>query len=360
MRYVEEFRDAELVQKLVRKIAKISTRPWRIMEICGGQTHAIVKYGLDRLLPKGVEFLHGPGCPVCVTPLEIIDKAIEISLLPEVLFCSYGDMLRVPGTTGDLMQAKARGAQIRVVYSPLDAVELARRNPTKHIVFFAVGFETTAPAHAFSVHLAKQEGLKNFSILTSHVLVPPALSALLAENTSAIQGLLAAGHVCTIMGLQEYHGLAQRYQIPIVATGFEPVDILQGVLFCIQQLEAGTYQVVNPYSRAVEAEGNRIARDLINRVFTIVDKNWRGLGRIPKSSLALQSEYREFDAEYRFGQINELSHESPECISGLVLQGIKKPAECPSFGHRCNPDHPLGATMVSHEGACSAYYMYRG
>jgi hydrogenase expression/formation protein HypD len=359
MKYLDEYRDAEAARKYADEIARLTTRPWTLMEVCGGQTHTIVKFGLDELLPKQITLIHGPGCPVCVTPVELIDKALEIAARPEVLFCSFGDMLRVPGTRTDLLSVKAQGGDVRIVYSPLDAVTLAQRNPAREVVFFGVGFETTAPATAMAVYQAARKGVKNFSLLVSHVLVPPAIEAVLSAKDCRVQGFLAAGHVCTVMGYEEYLPIAARYRVPIVVTGFEPLDILQGVLMCIEQLEHGRAEVENQYSRSVRAEGNRPAQQLIREVFRVIPRKWRGVGETPKSGLGLSEQYAMFDAERKFG-VAELRVEEPsECLSGLVLQGKIKPHECPAFGTRCTPEHPLGATMVSSEGACAAYYRYR-
>ncbi|MCS6860955.1 MAG: hydrogenase formation protein HypD [Abditibacteriales bacterium] len=359
MRFIDEYRDAAAAQQWARAIHRITTKPWTIMEICGGQTHAILKFGVDELLPKSITLIHGPGCPVCVTPLELIDKAIEIASRPAVIFCSFGDMLRVPGTNKDLLSVKAHGGDVRVVYSPLDAVKIAQQNPDREVVFFAVGFETTAPANAMAVYQAKRQGIKNFSLLVSHVLVPPAIEAILSSPTNRVQGFLAAGHVCTVMGYTEYEPIAQKYRVPIVVTGFEPLDILQGIYLCVKQLEEGRAEVENQYTRSVRREGNQPAQQLIREVFQVVSRQWRGIGPIPRSGLGLRDEYAEFDAERRFDVASHHVEESSECISGLVLQGIKKPHECPAFGTRCTPEHPLGATMVSSEGACAAYYRYR-
>lgn len=359
MKYVDEYRDAKAAEFFRRSIHEIVTRSWTLMEVCGGQTHAIVKFGIDELLPEKVELVHGPGCPVCVTPLELIDKAIMIASGHNVIFCSFGDMLRVPGSEKDLFMVKANGGDVRIVYSPLDAVKIAQENPTKEIVFFAVGFETTAPANAMAVHQAKQLGVKNFSILVSHVLVPPAIEAVLSSPNCRVQGFLAAGHVCTVMGYNEYLPLAERFKVPIVVTGFEPLDILQGVYMAVKQLEEGRHEVENQYARSVKQEGNRPAQELVSEVFRVVPRKWRGVGEIPQSGLGLTEEYTEFDAETRFAVSAYTAEEPKECISGLVLQGIKKPHECPAFGTRCTPEHPLGATMVSNEGACAAYYRYR-
>lgn len=359
MRFMDEYRDAAAAKSLAAAIAKEAKNLWTIMEVCGGQTHAIVRFGLDELLPKNVTLVHGPGCPVCVTPIELIDKAVEIAGKPGVIFCSFGDMLRVPGSRGDLQRAKAAGGDVRAVYSPLDAVKLAQANPGREVVFFAVGFETTAPANAMAVRQARDLGLKNFSILVSHVLVPPAIEAILSSSTNRVQGFLAAGHVCTVMGWEEYAPLAAKHRVPIVVTGFEPTDILQGVLMCIRQLESGRAEVENAYARVVCREGNRPAQEMIREVFEVGPRNWRGIGAIPRSGLALRGPYVAFDAERRFGVAAMTSGDSAECLSGLVLQGVKKPSECPAFGTRCTPEHPLGATMVSGEGACAAYHRYR-
>lgn len=359
MKFIDEYRDAEAARRYARAIARLVTRPWTIMEICGGQTHAIVKFGLDELLPPTLTLVHGPGCPVCVTPVELLDKAVEIAQRPDVIFCSFGDMLRVPGTQTDLLAVKARGGEVRIVYSPLDAVRLAVENPEKQVVFFAVGFETTAPANAMAAHQARSLGLKNFSLLVAHVLVPPAIEAILASPDNRVQGFLAAGHVCAIMGYGEYEPIARTFRIPIVVTGFEPVDILQGIFLCVKQLEEGRAEVENQYSRAVRPEGNLHAQRLLREVFRVVPRKWRGIGEIPRSGLGLTEDYAELDAETRFGLADRSVEEPAECISGLVLRGIKKPHECPAFAVRCTPEHPLGAPMVSSEGACAAYYRYR-
>jgi hydrogenase expression/formation protein HypD len=360
LKYLDEYRDPAAARQLAREIARITTRPWTIMEVCGGQTHAIVKFGIDDLLPKSITLIHGPGCPVCVTPLEMIEHALELAARPGVIFCSFGDMLRVPGTKSDLLCVKAAGGDVRVVYSPLDAVKIAEENPAREVIFFAVGFETTAPATALSVHQAAQKGLKNFSLLVSHVLVPPALEALLSSTQCKVQAFLAAGHVCTVMGYAEYEPIAAKYHVPIVVTGFEPLDLLQGVLMCVHQLEDSRAEVENQYVRAVRQEGNLSAQDLIRQVFKVVPRKWRGLGEIPGSGLGLSERYSAFDAEKKFGGSGQVVPEPAECLSGLVLQGLLKPHECPAFGNRCTPEHPLGATMVSSEGACAAYYRYRG
>ncbi|MGA3284548.1 MAG: hydrogenase formation protein HypD [Verrucomicrobiota bacterium] len=359
MKYLDEYRDGERAQQFAREIHRLTTRPWNIMEVCGGQTHAIVKFGIDELLPKQITLIHGPGCPVCVTPLEMIDKALEIAARPDVIFTSFGDMLRVPGSTTDLLSVKAKGGDVRMVYSPLDAVKVAEQNPVKEVVFFGVGFETTAPATAMAVYQAAQRGLKNFSMLVSHVLVPPAMEALLSLPNCRVQGFLAAGHVCTVMGYEEYPPIAAKYHVPIVVTGFEPLDILQGVLMVVQQLESGRAEVENQYTRSVRREGNQPAQKLIREVFRIIPRKWRGVGEIPRSGLGLSEAYAAFDAERKFGVAEHRVEEPSECISGLVLQGLKKPHECSAFGTKCTPEHPLGATMVSSEGACAAYYRYR-
>lgn len=358
MKYLDEYRDPAAIHKLRQAIATVTTRPWTLMEICGGQTHTIVKYGIDELLPPHITLVHGPGCPVCVTPLEMIDKALDIAARPGVIFCSFGDMLRVPGSRRDLFAVKAAGGDVRIVYSPLDAVRLAEQHPERTVVFFAVGFETTAPANAMAVWQAKRRGLKNFLALVSHVLVPPAMTAILAAPTNRVQGFLAAGHVCTVMGYQEYEPLADHFRIPIVITGFEPLDLLEGIHRCVSMLEQGRTGVDNPYARVVGREGNLRARDVIHEVFEVTDRKWRGIGMIPQSGYRLRSGFADFDAEVRFGVTSLAVEESGECISGLILQGIKKPHECPAFGGRCTPDHPLGATMVSSEGACAAYHNY--
>jgi len=359
MKFLDEYRDAELAQQYAREIHRVATRSWSVMEVCGGQTHAIVKFGIDELLPKTITLIHGPGCPVCVTPIELIDKALEIAARPEVIFCSFGDMLRVPGSTADLLSVKARGGDVRIVYSPLDAVKLAEQHPQKEIVFFGVGFETTAPATALAIHQAAQKDVRNFSMLVAHVLVPPAMEAVLSSPNCRINGFLAAGHVCTVMGYEEYVPIAARYHVPIVVTGFEPLDILQGILMCVQQLEAGRAAVENQYTRSVRQTGNAAARQLLGEVFRVVPRQWRGVGEIPRSGLGLSEPYARFDAEQKFGVAQHRVEEPTECLSGLVLQGQIKPPECPAFGTRCTPEHPLGATMVSSEGACAAYYRYR-
>ena len=359
MKYVDEFRAPAAARRYADAIARITTRPWTIMEICGGQTHSIVRHGIDQMLPDGVTLLHGPGCPVCVTPAGMIDAAIAIAQRPDVTFCSFGDMLRVPGEGGSLLAAKGRGADVRMVYSPLDALAIARERSDREVVFFAIGFETTAPTTAMAVLQAEREGLTNFSLLVSHVLVPPAMEALLSDPDNSVQGFLAAGHVCTIMGYREYEPIARRYHIPIVVTGFEPLDLLQGVYRCIRQLEEGRSEVENQYSRSVRRAGNRTAQDVLSRVFTVQPQRWRGIGEVPASGLGLSAEYARYDALQRFPDIAVAPEQPGECISGEVLRGLKKPGDCPAFGRRCTPEHPLGATMVSSEGACAAYYRYR-
>ena len=359
MKHIDEYRDALIVHRIADRLAKLTTRPWTLMEVCGGQTHAIVKFGLDELLPGGITLIHGPGCPVCVTPLELIDKAGLIAARPEVIFCSFGDMLRVPGTAGDLLAVRAQGGDVRMVYSPLDALKLARENPGREVVFFAVGFETTAPANAMAVYQAHKQGLPNFSLLVAQVLVPPALMMLLAAPERRLQGLLAAGHVCTVMGYREYEPLAKQYGLPIVVTGFEPADIMQGVYLTVKQLEEGRAEVENQYTRSVQRDGNPSAQALMRTVFTVKTQKWRGLGEIPASGLCLAEPYLAYDAEQRFGLSGYRVDEATDCRSGLVMQGAIRPAECPAFGNRCTPDQPLGAPMVSGEGACAAYYRYR-
>jgi hydrogenase expression/formation protein HypD len=358
MKYLDEYRDPERAAGLTRRIAELTTRPWVIMEVCGGQTHSIVRYGLDRLIPSSIELVHGPGCPVCVTSLEMIDKAHAIASRPDVIFTSFGDMLRVPGSRGDLLTLRSRGADVRVVYAPLDAVRIAKQNPSRRVVFFAIGFETTAPANAMAVHRARREGVTNFSMLVSHVLVPPVMAAILQSKANRVQGFLGPGHVCAIMGLREYESLAARYRVPIVVTGFEPLDLLEGIWMTVRQLEAGRAEVENQYVRAVARDGNRAARDLVYEVFEVSDRKWRGVGSIPKSGYHLAHEYRAHDAERIFEVEAIATEESPLCISGQVLRGLKKPCDCPAFGRQCTPQTPLGATMVSAEGACAAYYQY--
>jgi len=358
MKYLDEYRSEELAQKVVGEIRRVVTKPWVLMEVCGGQTHTIVKYGIDHMIPPEVELVHGPGCPVCVTSLEMIDKAHAIARRPDVIFTSFGDMLRVPGSDSDLLVLKSRGADIRVVYSPIDALKIARDNPDKKVVFFAIGFETTAPGNAMAVFQARKQGIKNFSVLVSHVLVPPAIASILQSPFNRVQGFLGPGHVCTVMGYREYEPIAERFHVPIVITGFEPLDILQGVLMTVQQLEQGKWDVENQYPRVVKREGNLMAQDLVNQVFEIGDRKWRGVGSIPKSGYKLRYEFRDHDAE-RIFEVEEIDTKEPEiCISGLVLRGVKKPHDCPAFGTLCTPERPLGATMVSAEGACAAYYAY--
>ena len=359
MKYVDEFREPKAARKYAEAIRETITQPWTIMEVCGGQTHAIVRFGIKDLLPDEIELVHGPGCPVCVTPLEMIDKALNIASRSDVIFCSFGDMLRVPGSDGDLLSIRAAGGDVRAVYTPLDAIKIAADNLDKQVVFFAVGFETTAPANAMAVYAAKTRGLENFSVLVSHVLVPPAIEAIMSSPGNLVQAFLAAGHVCTVMGTTAYTPIAKRYSVPIVVTGFEPLDILQGIYMCVRQLENGQAEVENQYKRAVRDGGNTEAQDLLRRVFRVVPRKWRGIGEIADSGWALTPDYAAFDAEKRFGLADVEVVEPEGCLSGLVLQGLIKPADCPSFGTKCTPDHPLGATMVSGEGACAAYYRYR-
>lgn len=358
MKFVDEFRDPDLARATLAEIRKTVTQPWVLMEICGGQTHSIMRYGLDQLLPREVELVHGPGCPVCVTPLEQIDKALEIASRPEVIFASYGDMLRVPGSGMDLSSVRAAGGDVRVVYSPLDAVRLAQQHTDREVVFFAIGFETTAPANAMAVEHAKALGLENFSVLVSHARVPPAMHAILSSPDCRVQGFLAAGHVCAVMGYWEYKPVAEQYHVPIVVTGFEPIDILQGILMAVRQLEEGRAEVENAYPRAVVYAGNQPAQEMIDRVFMVCDRKWRGIGNIPLSGWCLRPEYARYDAELRFAVSGIAPQESELCLSGAILQGLKKPPDCPAFGKECTPEAPLGATMVSSEGACAAYYRY--
>jgi hydrogenase expression/formation protein HypD len=358
MKYLDEYRDREVARRLLEEIRRVQQRPWVLMEVCGGQTYSIVKYGIDDLLPEDIELVHGPGCPVCVTPLELIDKAHAIASRPDVIVCSFGDMLRVPGSECDLFTVKSRGADVRVVYSPLDCLKIARKHPDKQVVFFAIGFETTAPANAMLVWRARQEGIENVSVLVSHVLVPPALEAILDSPWNRVQGFLGPGHVCAIMGYREYEEISARYKVPIVITGFEPVDLLEGVLMAVKQLEEGRAQVENQYARAVTREGNQAAQKLVSSVFEVCDRKWRGVGPIAHSGYRLRDEFQKFDADRRF-EVGAIDTQEPSvCISGEVLRGIKKPHDCPAFGKDCTPAHPLGATMVSSEGACAAYYLY--
>jgi len=358
MKYLDEYRDGRVAAKIVAEVRRVTTRPWTLMEVCGGQTHSIVKHGIDRLLPAELELVHGPGCPVCVTPLEQIDKAHAIARTPGVIFTSFGDMLRVPGSQTDLLRLKSAGADVRIVYAPLDAVRIAQDNPGREVVFFAVGFETTAPANALAVTRARALGVDNFSMLVSHVLVPPAITTILQTPGNRVQGFLGPGHVCTVMGYREYEAIAQHYRVPVVVTGFEPVDLLDGVLRTVRQLEAGEASIDNQYSRVVDRDGNAAAQRLIWSAFEVCDRKWRGVGTIPKSGLRLRYELHGYDAERRF-EVGALETREPaECISGQILRGLKKPHDCPAFGTRCTPASPLGATMVSAEGACAAYYAY--
>ncbi len=359
MKYLDEFSDPDLARHLVDQIHAVCTREWAMMEVCGGQTHTIIRHGIDQLLPDGVEMIHGPGCPVCVTPLEIIDKALAIAERPEVIFCSFGDMLRVPGSEKDLFRIKSAGGDVRVVYSPLDALKLARENPDREVVFFGIGFETTAPANAMTVFQARRLGVPNFSLLVSHVLVPPAIAAIMESPTCRVQAFLAAGHVCSVMGTQEYPPLTEKYGVPIVVTGFEPLDILEGIRRTLVQLEEGRHELENAYPRAVRAEGNLPAMEMLRDVFEVTDRTWRGIGMIPQSGWRLSERYAEFDAETRFSVTGIHTEESTICRSGEVLQGLIKPHECAAFGKECTPRNPLGATMVSSEGACAAYHTYR-
>lgn len=360
MKYLSEYRNPELAEQFFEEIHKVTTRPWTLMEICGGQTHSLVKNGLLEMLPDFITMVHGPGCPVCVTSISVIDEAIWLAEQPGVILCSFGDMLRVPGSKKSLLEAKAEGADIRILYSPLEAVQLAAENPEKQVVFFAVGFETTAPANALSVVHAQKRGINNYSILASHVLVPPAMEAILSDDDNRIDGFLAAGHVCAIMGLDEYYPVAEKYHCPIVVTGFEPVDLLQGILMTVRQLEAGIYKVENQYTRAVQREGNKLAKETIDEVFVTGDRIWRGIGSIPQSGYEVNEAYRNFNARVKFNINIEPAEENKECISGDIMKGLKKPFQCPNFGAKCKPEHPLGAPMVSSEGACAAYYHYAG
>ncbi len=356
MRYLDEYRDPALARALLDRLRDTATRPWKIMEVCGGQTHTLVRQGIDELLPAGIRMVHGPGCPVCVTPLAMIDKALVIARRPDVVFTSYGDMLRVPGTSGDLLGVKARGGDVRVVYSPLDAVRIAADNPDRQVVFFAVGFETTAPANAMAVLHAARAGLANFSMLVSHVLVPPAITAILDAPDNEVQAFLAAGHVCAVMGWRQYEPIAAAYRVPIVVTGFEPLDLLEGVLMAVEQLETGQARVTNQYARAVRRSGNTEAQAAITEVFEVTDRSWRGIGTIPASGLRLTGAYRDFDAELRFATDGPPAQENPDCIAGEILRGTKVPTDCPAYGLRCTPRTPLGAPMVSAEGTCAAFH----
>ncbi len=358
MKFLDEYRDGAAAGKLAAAIARTVTQPWTIMEVCGGQTHSIVKYGLDRILPPELELVHGPGCPVCVTALEMIDRAHAIASRPDVIFCSFGDMLRVPGSRGDLLQLKSQGSDVRIVYSPLDAVNIAAANPSRPVVFFAIGFETTSPPNAMAVWMARKRKLTNFSVLVSHVLVPPAMTAILESPGNRVRGFLGPGHVCTVVGQGEYEPIARKYHVPIVVSGFEPLDLLEGVLWTVRQLEEGRAEVENAYSRAVRPEGNPASKALIEDVFEVCDRKWRGIGMIPQSGLRLRPDYRDFDAERRFEVADIETQESSICISGEILKGHKKPHHCPAFGRACMPQNPIGATMVSSEGACAAYYAY--
>ncbi|MEV6317754.1 hydrogenase formation protein HypD [Streptomyces sp. NPDC051776] len=359
MKYIDEFNEPALARRLLDDIHATVTQPWALMEVCGGQTHSIIRHGIDQLLPEKVELIHGPGCPVCVTPLDMIDKALEIASRPNVIFCSFGDMLRVPGTDRDLFRVKGAGGDVRVVYSPLDALTIAQRNPDREVVFFGIGFETTAPANAMTVHQARRLGIRNFSLLVSHVRVPPAIEAIMRSPSCRVQAFLAAGHVCSVMGTAEYPELAERHQVPIVVTGFEPLDILEGVRRTVHQLERGEHRVDNAYGRAVRDDGNPAALRMLEEVFEVTDRSWRGIGTIPDSGWRLSAAFREYDAEHRFQVDGVRTCESAACRSGEVLQGLLKPNQCEAFGTVCTPRNPLGATMVSSEGACAAYYLYR-
>ena len=359
MRYIDEYRDPKIAQGLVDKISATVSRPWVLMEICGGQTHTLMRYGIDELIPRQVELVHGPGCPVCVTPIEIVDKAVEIASRPDVTFVSYGDMLRVPGTKSDLLHVKAQGGDVRIAYSPMEAVKIARNNPSRKVVFFAIGFETTAPANAMAVWKAREEGLTNFSELVSHVLVPPAIRLLLNSPDNRVQGFIAPGHVCTVMGYWEYKLLADEFHVPIVVGGFEPVDLLEAIWMLVAQLEEGRAEVENQYVRSVTYLGNQPAQRIVEQVFEVTDRKWRGIGKIPASGLGLRPAFAAYDAEKIFGLDTVETAEPPECISAQVLKGLKKPVDCPAFGLSCTPEHPLGAPMVSAEGACAAYHQYR-
>ena len=358
MKYLSEYRDPELVATFIQELHRITTQPWTLMEICGGQTHSLVKNGILAMLPKHINMVHGPGCPVCVTSISVIDEAVYLAQQPHIILCSFGDMLRVPGSKKNLLEVKAEGGDVRILYSPLEAITIAKENPNKEVVFFAVGFETTAPANALSVVHAHKSGIANYSILASHVLVPPAMEAILSDEENKIDAFLAAGHVCTIMGMEEYYPIAEKYKTPIVVTGFEPVDLLQGILMAVQQLEKGTYQVENQYTRYVQREGNRMAKETIATVFDIGDRIWRGIGPIPQSGYEVNNRYKNFNARLKFNLHLPVAEENKECISGDIMKGLKKPKECPNFGTKCKPEHPLGAPMVSSEGSCAAYYHY--
>ena len=359
MKYLDEFHDSDRAQRLLAQIHAVTTQPWALMEVCGGQTHSIIRHGIDQLLPEQIELIHGPGCPVCVTPLETLDKALAIAARPGVTFCSFGDMLRVPGSSQDLFGVKSEGGDVRVVYSPLDAVELAAQLPDRQVVFFGIGFETTAPANAMAVVAAQRRGLKNFSLLVSHVLVPPAIEALLDSPVRRVQAFLLAGHVCSVMGTEQYDPLVEKYHVPMVVTGFEPLDVLEGIRRAVVQLESGQARVENAYARAVTAKGNPVAQAVLEDVFEVTDRSWRGIGMIPRSGWKLSDRWREYDAEHRFDVAAVTAPESTLCRSGEVLQGLIKPSQCEAFGKECTPRRPLGATMVSNEGACAAYYQYR-
>jgi hydrogenase expression/formation protein HypD len=359
MKHIDEYRDAKIARALLAALARKTTRPWVLMEICGGQTHTLMRYGIDTLIPSQIELVHGPGCPVCVTPLEVVEKAIQIASQPDVIFVSYGDMLRVPGSATDLLRVKAAGGDVRIAYSPMEAVKIARTNPERRVVFFGIGFETTAPANAMAVLQAKREGLRNFSMLVSHVLVPPAIRLLLESPANRVQGFIAPGHVCAVMGYWQYEALSRQYRVPIVVGGFEPVDLIEAIVMLVAQLEEGRAEAENQYARAVTLEGNRIAQKVLLEVFEVVDRKWRGIGAIPQSGFRLRPEFAEYDAERIFGLADATVEEPAECIAAQVLQGLKKPVDCPAFGVRCTPENPLGAPMVSAEGACAAYYQYR-
>jgi hydrogenase expression/formation protein HypD len=358
MKYLTEYRDPEMVRQYLEQIHQVTTKPWKIMEICGGQTHSLVKNGILDMLPEKITMVHGPGCPVCVTPVSIIDEAVWLAKQPNTIICSFGDMLRVPGSHKSLLEAKAEGADVRILYSPLEAVQLAKENPDKEIVFFAVGFETTAPANALSIVHADKSGVHNYSILASHVLVPPAMEAILGDPENQIDAFLAAGHVCTIMGIEEYYPVVEKYKTPVVITGFEPVDLLQGILMAVEQLEKGEYKLENQYTRYVQREGNRMAKQTMDEVFTISDRMWRGIGTIPQSGFEVNERYKMYNSRVKFRIDIPTAQENPSCISGDIMKGLKKPFQCPNFGTHCKPEHPLGAPMVSSEGACAAYYHY--